>query len=460
MILVHQRGDTIDLLNNHTYVINGLIYLNKSLNLGNFTSIIGNNAMTDRLVYLNTGSTLISRSTSNMIRNVQFNSPYGSVYDFINTAQTNTFYAINTSHLGCNNLGYLNGYYGLYYINNLYSQNQGTIELYAPKTLVFANTIWEENTGTSISISGSPITQNTKVNLIGNIFESESATTSSTINIIDSEYIQYGLISNNIFPDCSCTTISGILIWSSPKFAFYNNVGIDNELAPPTLSSDEIFNFNEPDIGSIVYDTNEKALNYYNGDNWVELNSTIKGINLFSDNFESGDFTSSGWTVANDTTNQWHVGVDQNYEGTYGAYISNDGGTTAQYNIETTNISHIYKDIYIPTGITSNEVQIQVNFYWKCFGEVPAYDYGKVYWVPNTGTTVNPGTQINSTYAIGKSYYNVTSISEVEWRTESIAFNGTGGTTQRLAFSWINDASVGNNPPFCIDNVNVKYIPR
>ena len=175
---------------------------------------------------------------------------------------------------------------------------------------------------------------------------------------------------------------------------------------------------------------------------------------IFNDGFESGSFATSGWTTVNDTTNVWVVGSADTASGTYSAYISDDGGTTNDYDPTTTNISHVYVDVPIPSGATV----AKLTFSWECEGEQGPgdfdYDFGKVYIAPTSVTPV-AGAHPSATYRVGRVKYNEQSI----WTGEDITISPSFiGSTARIIFTWDNDFSIGAAPSFSIDNVVVKYI--
>ncbi|MDW8296093.1 MAG: hypothetical protein RMJ97_04335 [Raineya sp.] len=93
--------------------------------------------------------------------------------------------------------------------------------------------------------------------------------------------------------------------------------------------------------------------------------------------FEVGaTFALNGWTVVNGTqTNQWHVGTAAFFAGLRGAYISNNSGTSNNYDVSATSVVHFYRDITIPPNSTVN-----LSFRWRGQGE-SGFDYLRVYVV-------------------------------------------------------------------------------
>lgn len=168
-------------------------------------------------------------------------------------------------------------------------------------------------------------------------------------------------------------------------------------------------------------------------------------------------------------TNQWVVGSAENNGGTYSAYVSDDGGTSAGYTITAASISHFYKDFTFSSG--SSYV---LTFDWKCQGENTAgnavqYDYGAVVI---TDTTVTPvaGTEVSTVEATGtgngrlaqdfaandgKFNLGYGTNPGTTWNTESINISAYSGLTKRLVFTWVNDVSAGTNPPFSLDNIKI-----
>lgn len=198
----------------------------------------------------------------------------------------------------------------------------------------------------------------------------------------------------------------------------------------------------------------------------TKIDEALKSIS-FNEGWESSGFTENTWTVVNDTTNVWVVGQAENNGGTSSAYVSDDGGVTASYTITTANISHFYKDFTIPSDLSS----VYLEFDWKCQGENAAgatqYDYGTVV-ITTTGTTPVAGTEVSTTQAtdggdgrigaddnLGKFNLNYGTNPGTTWNTELIDLTDYIGQTKRFVFTWVNDGSVGTDPPFVVDNIKI-----
>lgn len=166
--------------------------------------------------------------------------------------------------------------------------------------------------------------------------------------------------------------------------------------------------------------------------------------------FELGSgFPANGWTVVNGAqTNKWWCNTPGNpaspFAGTNCAYISdNISGTTHNYNVSSTSVVHIYRDITIPAG----EPYITLSFRWKTQGE-NNYDYIRVH-VVSTSTTPVAGTLL-TTGQLGGDFNQSGS-----WQLFTSTFCAVPGSSIRLVFSWRNDGSIGTQPPGTLDNISV-----
>ena len=197
-----------------------------------------------------------------------------------------------------------------------------------------------------------------------------------------------------------------------------------------------------PSISDIIFNTDLQIICVYTLYGWQDLQDNPILQTLFFDDFEDGIFDK--WTVVNDNNNQFIIGTDKKYQGTYGAYISNNG-VNAQYTNNQTQISHIYTDINFPDAEL-----IQLELFWLGMGEVN-YDYGRIYIMP---ATVTPQAHVlpDSQYLVSGDLNNNTN-----WKKEIIDLTDYKNTTQRLVLTWRNDGSVGQNPAICIDNIIVGY---
>jgi len=172
---------------------------------------------------------------------------------------------------------------------------------------------------------------------------------------------------------------------------------------------------------------------------------------FFNEVGNSLDFTKNGWVVVNDSTNRWFMGTGTTFSGGgTSMYISSDGGITPSYNNGISQVSHFYKDFTFPKNLQSN---VLLEFFWRGVGEV-GFDFGKTYLAPTSVTPVS-GTQVSSSFSIGLANYQGTNT----FTGQTIVINRLDAIdqTKRLIFSWINNSSLGTNPPFTVDSIRLSY---
>lgn len=210
------------------------------------------------------------------------------------------------------------------------------------------------------------------------------------------------------------------------------------------------------DIGSgdtltTVYDQNTNTSNNLtvtsNGfssiSRYVPLPDSAYLLSLMTNgDFESG--TLNNFVAVNSSgLNKWYVGTADKRNGTYGAYISENGGVNASYNAGSAGTSHLYRDI----AITSENYI--VSFWIKLVGEVN-YDFVRIKVETNTtlatpiaDTDYNPNTpSVDMGQVVNKTNFT-------NYRFD--LFDHIGKTV-RLVISWKNDNSVRNNPPAIVDD--------
>ncbi|MBK8414409.1 MAG: hypothetical protein IPL22_07785 [Bacteroidetes bacterium] len=166
-------------------------------------------------------------------------------------------------------------------------------------------------------------------------------------------------------------------------------------------------------------------------------------------NFEIGaglGFTN--WTTVNDVNNAWYCGALGAQAGVRGAFISNNGGTSLAYNKGNARVSHFYQAaVNIPAG------QNILQFNWKAFGE-NNYDFVEVFLVPN-GTPVTAGIRLGIINRVGGPYQG-----QSAWQLANVNLGCFAtGQSRTIVFSWVNDGSLGTDPPGCIDNVTLITNP-
>lgn len=223
----------------------------------------------------------------------------------------------------------------------------------------------------------------------------------------------------------------------------YNIMRHKDLLGLNNMTSAEMFSSN-PEIGDIIFNTDIQSIAQYTVEGWQDLQKNFILTQFFYENWESGNFTQNNWQLANDSNNEWIVGQDEVYNKTYSSYISRNG-VDAKYKNNKSQISHLYKNLTLPTS-----TKILLEFILKVVGETN-YDYMQVYWLPS-GTTPVAGTLPNSNYLISGNYENIS-----DWTKQTIDLTQFSGQNGNLCFTWKNDSSVGNNPPSCLDNILISH---
>ncbi|MBR4582239.1 MAG: choice-of-anchor J domain-containing protein, partial [Bacteroidales bacterium] len=171
----------------------------------------------------------------------------------------------------------------------------------------------------------------------------------------------------------------------------------------------------------------------------------------WSDNFEGA---TCEWEFVNGTlTNAWAWGTATNNGGAHALYISKDGGTTNEYNINSSTMVYATKLLNFATG------KYEFSYDWRANGE-SNYDYLRVALVP-ASATLSAGSSVPLGFGTtelptgwialdGGSKLNLIS----EWQNKELAINVTAGNYY-LVFAWRNDSGDGTQPPAAIDNVSI-----
>lgn len=309
----------------------------------------------------------------------------------------------------------------------------------------YLNSDWENITRSLISFIDSGIGFN-QFGIISCRFQLSKGYKGINLNNITPNYMSFIVDSSFVGHNLN---ISGIDVFDkSNNIRIHNNIGLPSPSIGVEMTSDERNSIINPKEGLYLFDTTEQKLSVYTTDGWTFLNSSISMTTIFEEDFESGSLTTNNWITVNDNKNQWVIGTADNNGGTYSVYISNDNGITPAYTNNTSNISHLYIDISIPSGIT----ECTLDFDFKGEAELN-YDYMRVYTAPTTYTPISGSLPSNSATLVGNSQYNNQSI----FVTESIDIGTSyAGTNMRLIFTWKNDNSVGTNPATIIDNIKLK----
>ena len=176
-----------------------------------------------------------------------------------------------------------------------------------------------------------------------------------------------------------------------------------------------------------------------------QIPATFPYINPFTNPV---DFTFTTGTQVN----KWAYGGVTGNTGN-SIYISNDAGVTNAYTINSTSVTHAYRDIQIPAGTSI----VQFSFDWKAQGE-GSFDYLRVWLVPITYQPT-PGTQITAAggspgrVQVGTNFNQQNTWQQYQNLTLNISQFAT--QTMRLVFEWRNDGSGGTQPPAAVDNIKI-----
>jgi len=181
---------------------------------------------------------------------------------------------------------------------------------------------------------------------------------------------------------------------------------------------------------------------------------TVDVDHPYSTGFE-GD--ACDWYFINGTqTNKWVWGSATQNGGSKSLYVSNDDGTSNQYNISSESVSYAIKPFHLNAGYHA------VSFDWKNNGDKNG-DYLRVALAP-ASTTLTPGTTPVSYF-----YNNVPSgwialdggdqlYGNSTWQSHYIEVNVSTGGDYVLVLAWANNSYSGNQPPASIDNFSLSYV--
>ena len=167
----------------------------------------------------------------------------------------------------------------------------------------------------------------------------------------------------------------------------------------------------------------------------------------YTQNFDSN--VAPEWDLGNYSgVNKWVIGTATNNSSSNGSslYISENNGDSNTYSF--TSQSRSYAVTYVSFG---QAPKFTLTYDWKAMGQtmgISAYDYGKVYILPDT-MSIPTSTLINNSYAISSDLVNSNT-----WQSDTIEIDATyANSVRKLVFMWYNNTSTGTNPPLAIDNI-------
>jgi len=171
----------------------------------------------------------------------------------------------------------------------------------------------------------------------------------------------------------------------------------------------------------------------------------------FSDDFEGYN----NWKFFNDETNGWVVGAATNNGGNQALYISNDGGTTHEYDFDAQTASFATLAIQL-TEDTTYVVEYDWHAEGEYYDEDGALDYLRVGIVP-AASEITAGIESLPAGWIALDG-DTTLLEQSEWihMTQEVALNAG---EYKIVIAWFNDDADGNNPPAAIDNFSIAIKP-
>ena len=169
----------------------------------------------------------------------------------------------------------------------------------------------------------------------------------------------------------------------------------------------------------------------------------------YTQNFDSN--VASEWDLSlYSGTNRWVIGTATSNSEASGSsmYISDNNGDSNTYSF--TSQSRSYAVTYISFG---QAPQFTLTYDWKAMGQtmgISAYDYGKVYLLPDS-MNISTSQTINNSYAISGDLVN-----QNTWQSDTIEIDATyANSVRKLVFAWYNNSSTGTNPALAIDNISL-----
>jgi len=180
----------------------------------------------------------------------------------------------------------------------------------------------------------------------------------------------------------------------------------------------------------------------------VDIDNTAPLKTILSENFNASTNLPAGWTreVYGDgvtTPNSWVISANAGTGFTTNAahITSNVASSPNSYNID--NESDAY--LFTPLIDASALKDIIMSFRWKSDGEV-GYDAGYIGYIPE-GETVT---------ASNVRYFNTVLNNQPTAVNSSLSLPNSFFANKKFyfVFNWYNDASIGSDPPFTIDDVS------
>lgn len=173
----------------------------------------------------------------------------------------------------------------------------------------------------------------------------------------------------------------------------------------------------------------------------------VNEANLHTVFYEDFERNTGGWILTDmlgNSGNSWQVANDTCAYHSYSLSVSS--GTACNY------------QIYQPSKVWAYHAvdaelfeDMQLSFNWRCYAE-PGYDYGAV-WLSTDG---NNWARMDTGGFTDQGWYEALP----NWQTQVLPLpDSLNDTRFFIAFEWINDGSIGFDPPFMVDNVHIQGYP-
>lgn len=453
---IHDMPDTnaigeylLDSMTN--YILNTTLTVYSPIRLQNGTTLRGAASSFSQIIYLGDSAMMRATDASFTIRAMQLIAPSGgtasAVFRFENADQTKIMSILDCFILNSDSIGGIHGFNQVNIVNDIFRSNKHELVLDSIYALNMSTCYFKTRSGTTSKLLYFPDASiYESVNIVGCVFDAENAT--DTMLYFGNVNIDFGMLTSCSFKENYGVNVYGLNANTHPEFKFYANNNQENYNIISSYTNDEIAAIPAPIRGMLIGNETDTTMMVYTGIDWRVISLGVYYQNYFTEDFSDGDFTTNGWVTVQDGTNDWYVGTADPYSDTYSAYVSDDSGTSNTYDIDVTQISHVYIDILLPAVAED----IQVSFKWKCEAE-PGWDRARVYYMPTSVTPVAGSTAAIAAYQIGDDLDN-----NSDWQTFGASIgNDEVGTTMRICITWINDGLYGENPPINFDDFKINY---
>lgn len=236
--------------------------------------------------------------------------------------------------------------------------------------------------------------------------------------------------------------------WTALESTTSNSVSLSGlaDFTSYTFQVKAIYGEGESDFASITFSTKQIPV-------LVDLEHP------FVDGFE-GEHCE--WELLNGTlVNRWVFGVAVNHGDVHSLYISNNGGVTNVYTINSSAL------VYASKSFTLEQGMYNFTYDWRANGEVSGntpYDYLRVALIPDDVELI-PYTDMPDGFGynqlpegwIALDGGTQLNLSE-DWNTYSEDGEVPSAGDYKMVFIWRNDNSSGNNPPAAIDNIVISRV--